>query len=418
MSDDGTIRLDSGQLTTPRSSSPNSPKRQSAKSSTKPSTASSPTPSQFPYRTTTSPSLLPSRTPSSYVPPPYLPSTSPLASIPPVTRSVSFGAAASPVLVQQHDGSFALQYHPSSLSNPGNVTTVPVPLPSEMMRFEGWVKRPKRGRRIKKNSRNSSRVSDNGPEHTRKPFHTRIIHILSYGNGQWILLTEKVDGSIVSHQTLWTKKVQSGQEPPSKIIKTLWDGGHSIRQVTYGQGKWIVIADSVGRNAARYAQSFSFTTDFPGTQIQKAWQKSHRVSYLSYCDKLWVLITEKNDVVGNAEQRLVVRNKLPEADFDRFWAEGRRIQVMAYGDGQWVVIGEKPLGDVGHKQKFFYSEEFPLDKIQDYYDQDRRIHSICYSYKEKIWALISEMKHKGCSQDMYLDRQFPDQQLKKLKFIR
>jgi len=288
-----------------------------------------------------------------------------------------------PVLVQQPDGTYVLQYPSAGTNGVRAVKRQQVQAPSQTQsrqrsrshpieptgkstlkreRKEGG-KKGKKPAKVKERDRKNTMELE-GKESRRKIVYTRIIHLLSYGRHQWVLLTEQVDESIIAHQTLWTKRIKSGKEPPSKTIKKLWGNGHSIRQVSYGQGKWVVVADSMGKGVERWPQSFSFTADFPGKQIKKAWSDGHRVAYLAFCDHLWALITEKNDELGSAGQRLVVRNRLPKKDIEDFWKEDRKIHIMCYGDGQWVLIGEKTLGDTTQTQTFFLQHRISCGKNQ------------------------------------------------------
>eukprot|EP01120_Amphizonella_sp_Union-15-10_P015291 TRINITY_DN7839_c0_g1_i1.p1 TRINITY_DN7839_c0_g1~~TRINITY_DN7839_c0_g1_i1.p1 ORF type:complete len:508 (-),score=78.15 TRINITY_DN7839_c0_g1_i1:50-1528(-) len=262
-------------------------------------------------------------------------------------------------------------------------------------------------------------VMEHEAKEQNKPASLRIIHSLVYEKGLWILLTEMVDQRLISNQWVVEKDAKPGYKPPHKDIKKLWNlHKASIRQIVYGQGKWYIIADSIREENSRWVQTFSFSKNFPKENITKAWQAELRVSYLNYCDKWWVMITEQNLDTGNAGQRLVVRNKLPQDDFNEFWKEGRRIQVMAYGQDQWVLIGERLLRDCTQSQSFFWSSELPHQKIKDYYhEQSRRVHSICYAENEKLWAILTENKSKKCQQKIVIDPNWPDKEMQKMKFI-
>jgi len=249
------------------------------------------------------------------------------------------------------------------------------------------------------------------------PVYTRIIHHLSFLKNQWVLFTEQCDENVIEHQTLYTKNVKAGEYTPADMIKNLWKDKGRIRQVSFGQSKWIVVADVTPENTNRWLQHFSFTKIFPREEINDAWSVGQRISYLSYCDNLWVLITEKNKDRGLSGQKLVLRNALPTDDINQFWEEGSRIAIMAYGDGQWVLVGEKKYGeDTLQTQTFFYNTDFPSEKIDEYYNTNRRIHTISYASKEKLWAIISDTKARTTGQSMFSSPSFPDAELKRLNF--
>eukprot|EP01120_Amphizonella_sp_Union-15-10_P005460 TRINITY_DN1627_c0_g1_i2.p1 TRINITY_DN1627_c0_g1~~TRINITY_DN1627_c0_g1_i2.p1 ORF type:complete len:466 (-),score=41.82 TRINITY_DN1627_c0_g1_i2:190-1587(-) len=159
-----------------------------------------------------------------------------------------------------------------------------------------------------------------GVEENRKLSFKRILTMLSYQKRQWILFTENVYETVLPNQVIRCKPSRRNYFP-SKTIDKLQSRGYSIRQIAYGAKKWIIVADLFANPQARFEQKCYFLKSFPQRKIEQAWQKSERVVYLNYCYRYWVLVTEKNEEIGTARQRLIVRFRLPKHDIAEIWNE-------------------------------------------------------------------------------------------------
>eukprot|EP00029_Vermamoeba_vermiformis_P011178 TRINITY_DN6083_c0_g1_i1.p1 TRINITY_DN6083_c0_g1~~TRINITY_DN6083_c0_g1_i1.p1 ORF type:complete len:184 (+),score=29.87 TRINITY_DN6083_c0_g1_i1:238-789(+) len=170
-----------------------------------------------------------------------------------------------------------------------------------------------------------------------------------------------------------------------------------------------ILADPCFRN--RPVQGISTHIELPLEKIQQCWRDGKKISELSYCDGLWILLTERvqGSVVG---QGFSSSTEFPKEDLTKAWESGNAVDVLAWGDNQWVLITGKSTASQGY---YLVSGDFPVDKIRSWYREEKKLKSVAYSKKEDLWVLVWEQKPQ-VTQAIYVDPSFPEARLKEMGF--
>jgi len=187
---------------------------------------------------------------------------------------------------------------------------------------------------------------------------------------------------------------------------------------------WFLVMNKPRR---KYPQRLRFSKTFPLNEIRTAWSQDCRVIYLNYCLKGWILVTEKNQGLGNADQELILSETLPERDLQELWERGKRAHILVYGrtdNGMvWVLIGEEH-GKEKLNQVLYYNvpskSSPPIAQLKNAIavanKDNKRLHTLSYSTREKIWGVIFEDIPKKTlysleEQTLFICDNFPEKEL-------
>jgi len=178
---------------------------------------------------------------------------------------------------------------------------------------------------------------------------------------------------------------------PTEQVAELWNQGLVLKQIEYGEGRWVLTADNLLNS--RYTskkQSLNSSKEFPKKIIEETWTHEGRVVNISHCNGQWFVISEEESEY-TVPQKVVVKtslNGVPE-ELKRIWDRNDKVSTFAYGNGFWVIITE-PRDKI--RQKFYGNSRFPTKKIKEFYDEGRHLHTLAYGGKDRMWVMIVEME--------------------------
>jgi tetratricopeptide (TPR) repeat protein len=222
---------------------------------------------------------------------------------------------------------------------------------------------------------------------------------------------------------------------PSKFIKTQWDAGQFITDLTYGNGEWYTVTGKTEYSQQAYYKD----KKFPGLWIEKKWKEGFDLTKISYGSDKWVVIMSKgagltseswgkrssfdeikeyirgkwnddkyilNIAFGNGEWVATMAKGADYysqvynwgAEFPAVWVnnknkEGKQITSLAYGDGMWIVVMSHH--SVALKERYIVSESFPADFINYQWDNGKRIKSLLFNYERDLSASFDEYFNAG-----------------------
>jgi hypothetical protein len=131
-------------------------------------------------------------------------------------------------------------------------------------------------------------------------------------------------------------------EGVQELVQLLWERGFMIRGVTWVNSDWIVIADWVDE---KKLQNIYFDEDVPRTQINEAIENNKLISFITYCNDMWVILIEQKPRSEPYFQKFLWFRDGTDMveECEKVWKQGLVVFHLVYGNGAWVmIIGQHP----------------------------------------------------------------------------
>ncbi|MBL4649839.1 MAG: hypothetical protein JKY03_08910, partial [Aureispira sp.] len=93
----------------------------------------------------------------------------------------------------------------------------------------------------------------------------------------------------------YSQTYDNSPEFPKTFIKTQWDKGQYITDLTYGNGEWYVVTSST----AYTQQAYFKDKKFPGDWVEKKWKEGFDITKVAYGSNVWVVIMSKGAGLTN-----------------------------------------------------------------------------------------------------------------------
>ncbi|MFY0593676.1 DUF7477 domain-containing protein [Roseivirga sp.] len=190
---------------------------------------------------------------------------------------------------------------------------------------------------------------------------------------------------------------------PKEEIKTDWNEGYSISNLSYINEKWTLVT-SKGTGFSN--QQWKTRIEFPKAEIKELWGDGLKVTELNYGNGLWALVMSKTSNYGS--QRWSTSYNFPINKIKEFREGGYYISELIYGNDRWALVGSK---DARIKdQEWFRSTEFPRDKIESLTNQGFTIGQLEYHYDS--WVLVMNRVTDEVSNIWFSDANFPKEKIR------
>lgn len=194
----------------------------------------------------------------------------------------------------------------------------------------------------------------------------------------------------------------SGKFPDDTISK-IWDKGHLVNNLAYGNGQWLLITDSKSKMSG---QSWWTRSEFPSEAISEGWKGDLDVTQIVYGPDVWALVMSGGN--GYSDQKWFTNSKFPESDIAKHRKMGYYITSAEFGLDRWAVVMSK---DAGYSDQYVeISSAFPTEGVKKGWDNDFYITSLTYG-KGK-WVLVMS-KNCGYDTQYYMwNSTFPESEVK------
>ena len=212
----------------------------------------------------------------------------------------------------------------------------------------------------------------------------------------WVLVMSKNTGYTAS---IWRTRSYF----PKDEIKTNWDKGYYITNLTYNKGKWALV---MAKGTGYTNQIWRTTTGFPNKEIKEYWDKSYYITKLTYGDGLWALVMSKGTGYFSSIWR--TRSYFPEKEIKENWDKGYYITHLTHGQGEWALVMAKGTGFTN--QIWRTRTNFPDKEIKEYWDKNYYITGLTYGNGK--WVLVMSKGVSYTSQMWRKRTSFPEKEIK------
>ncbi|BDS13550.1 DUF7477 domain-containing protein [Aureispira anguillae] len=186
---------------------------------------------------------------------------------------------------------------------------------------------------------------------------------------------------------------------PSDFIKSQWDKGQFITDLTYGNGEWYIVTGSTSYSQQAYFKD----KKFPGEWVEKKWKEGFDITKVTYGADVWVVVMSKG--AGLTSESWGKRGSFKEikAYILGKWNDGKDIIDISFGNGEWVAILAK--GADYHYQVYNWGSEFPTDWVNEKYKEGKHITSLAYG--EGLWVVVMSQYTKTKGERYIVSSEFP-----------
>eukprot|EP01125_Pyxidicula_operculata_P021026 TRINITY_DN794_c0_g1_i1.p1 TRINITY_DN794_c0_g1~~TRINITY_DN794_c0_g1_i1.p1 ORF type:complete len:265 (-),score=40.21 TRINITY_DN794_c0_g1_i1:269-1063(-) len=235
--------------------------------------------------------------------------------------------------------------------------------------------------------------------------------------------------------TNWDKNIRGQkvlrlklEEAPINLIQQLWERDYYVRQVTFADNYWIILAESrIDREPKKMKQHIFMDPNVPQKEINDAQAAGHSILFLHYANKRWIMITEENVTNSQAFEYEYYQiyhdtdalwNGLPE----EVWNKKLTVKHCVYGNGYWVVVYTKPISKTSHApdvvQRIMIKSTWPMEQFTQCIKDGENIHVLQYSDKEEVWVIITQKENPLCNVHSFIHSSlFPDMKLKSMNLV-
>ena len=190
---------------------------------------------------------------------------------------------------------------------------------------------------------------------------------------------------------------------PDNVISQIWNQGHFINNIVYGNGKWLLVTDP---KSSLNNQQWWTRTEFPSDAISEGWQLGLDVTQLIYAPGFWVLVMSGK--TGYTDQKWFTDKKFPENDIAKLRKAGYYITNIHFGYDRWAVVMSQNTGY--SDQIIEISSVFPSDKIKKAWEKNYYVTNLIFGRGK--WVLVLT---KDCgieTQSCIWDPVFPEEDVK------
>ena len=185
-------------------------------------------------------------------------------------------------------------------------------------------------------------------------------------------------------------------------------------------GLWSLVMTKIENNGQ---QRWKTRYEFPEAEIKSDWNDGYEITQLSYLNDVWTLITAKNSFY---EQSWRTKNSVDNAleAINELKVAGKMITSLEYGKNQWVIVASKGTDFSTQEAKKHYLD-FPYEYMQNKISQGYFLSDI--GFDGTYWLTIFSKDNYTSSQFYFTSQTFPESEIKnywnkeyrisKLKFL-
>jgi len=197
----------------------------------------------------------------------------------------------------------------------------------------------------------------------------------------------------------YSQTYDNSPEFPKTFIKTQWDKGQYITDLTYGNGEWYVVTSST----AYTQQAYFKDKKFPGDWVEKKWKEGFDITKVAYGSNVWVVIMSKGAGLTNESWGKRGSFKGIKEFILGKWNDGKDIIDISFGNGEWVAILAK--GADYDKQVYNWGTKFPTDWVNAKYKEGKHVTSLAYG--EGFWIVVMSEYSSSKSERYIVSSDFP-----------
>jgi hypothetical protein len=191
-------------------------------------------------------------------------------------------------------------------------------------------------------------------------------------SSEWFVCMSK--GLDITSQTTYNEALF-----PADWIKSKWDEGKEITNISYGNGKWLVVMSANSKITTQSYSSKSFS--FPSSWIDDKVKTGYYISGLTYSNEGWLAVMSKG--LSYTDQRYYNSSTFPAEWVKSRWSEGYRITSAAYGGNQWAVVMSK---NSGITEQSYNQLATPNEWIKKKWEDGFEINNLAYANGE--WLVV------------------------------
>jgi len=191
---------------------------------------------------------------------------------------------------------------------------------------------------------------------------------------------------------------------PKDAIKTDWDAGYHISDLSYDNNKWSLV---MSKGTGYSTQTWITRKDWPKTDIQEKWDDGFAITEVNYGNGVWAIVFSKGSPYSR--QRWSTRSVFPSDKIKEFGDEGFWISEIAYGVDRWALVASKSTNIRG--QKWFKKSEFPESEIKEFQNQGYAVTQL--SRENNWWVLVMTKYSSSRPQQLIASSTFPKDDIRK-----
>lgn len=199
---------------------------------------------------------------------------------------------------------------------------------------------------------------------------------LSYFKGLWTIVT--ANNGLYEQKWFPNATAYDALEQ----IRTVYSEGRMVTSVDFGADSWVVVM-SKGEKYT-YQETQKHYLDFPFEYIQLKRSEGYYVSDIGFDGSYWMTVMSKDP--KTTDQVYLSKAEFPETEIKNYWDKGYRINKLKYLGNKWYVFFVKNT-DYG-MQAWRTRYEFPEKEIKELWADGYSIAGISFNpnYKAPVTA--------------------------------
>ena len=200
------------------------------------------------------------------------------------------------------------------------------------------------------------------------------------------------------------------KEFPVAAIKTAWNEGYYVSDISYGDNGsekyWVMVISKNSYTGQLYKMRDN--TDELKTAIEdmRTTEPDYYISHLTFGNNKWALVGSKG--TGYSSQTTIISTDFPEENIKENWKTDYHITSMAYSGSKWVVVMSK--GSTITKQHFHTWDLWDQDKIDTETDKENYLTETVKAGDK--WYMIFSQDKEMYSQDIEITETIPDKEIR------
>jgi len=196
--------------------------------------------------------------------------------------------------------------------------------------------------------------------------------------------------------------------PKNDIDNKFWKNEDPVGFIAWGSGNWVI---TNAMDFSSSGQSWLTNPDYPKTEIDQALRDGISITWLSYQNDVWVMLTSPEGVYG--KQEIIISRKFPDSDISKLARRGFFVTSISYGKQNWVVVCSQGSGIT--EQRISTHREFPEKGIQEAWDKGFEVWQLAHGkglWDRDVYVVIGIKGIAFQRQHYYTAEQFPEKGFK------
>ncbi|MBO3699208.1 hypothetical protein [Roseivirga sp. E12] len=211
-------------------------------------------------------------------------------------------------------------------------------------------------------------------------------------------------GVMTKYSGLSTQRWKTRDIFPKDEIKSDWDAGYHVSDLSYDNDKWTLI---MSKGTGFSTQTWITRKEWPKADIKEKWDEGYRITETNYGNGVWAIVFSKGSSFGR--QRWATKGSaFPSDKIKEFGDDGLWITDLAYGVDRWVLVSSQDSNIRG--QKWFKKAQFPESEIKEYQDMGYSITQL--SRENNWWVLIMTKYASSRPQELISSSTFPKEEIR------